>query len=384
MRATWKNCFRIGISVFIVFLCIYYWPAAAGACVKIAHTLSPLFVGFATAYVLNVIMSAYEKIYFPRFADKRWVARTRRPICIVASVLTLVAIVAAVVAIVAPELVDCVELLVSSVPSVMSKIGSSEWVQRIFSDDLIQKLESFDWMSYIQKFVDLLTSTLGGAIGVVISAVGSVFSAVATGFVGLIFSVYMLSGKEKLISQCQRTARAFLPRGFIAKLAYMLSVLNDCFKKYIVGQVTEALILGTLCTLGMAIFRFPFAAMIGTLVGFTALIPIAGAYIGAIVGALMILTVSPLKALLFIVFILVLQQLEGNLIYPRVVGNSIGMPGIWVLAAVTVGGGIAGILGMIVGVPLAAAAYRIIGENVRKKERADCDGQGGEQSGTSL
>ena len=148
----------------------------------------------------------------------------------------------------------------------------------------------------------------------------------------------------------------------------MLKVLNDCFHRYVVGQCVEAVIIGVLCMIGMFIFRFPYATMIGTLVGFTALVPIAGAYIGAVVGAFMILTVSPLQAVLFVVYLTVLQQLEGNLIYPRVVGTSLGLPGMWVLAAVTVGGGLYGILGMLIGVPLAAAAYRLLKEDVSRRE----------------
>ena len=150
---------------------------------------------------------------------------------------------------------------------------------------------------------------------------------------------------------------------------YGLSVLNDSFRKYIVGQCTEALILGVLCFAGMVVLRFPYAGMIGTLIGFTALIPIAGAYIGAGVGAIMILTVSPLKSVLFLVFIVVLQQLEGNLIYPRVVGKSIGLPALWVLAAVTIGGKLWGIVGMMIGVPIVAAVYRLVCEDMERRER---------------
>ena len=139
--------------------------------------------------------------------------------------------------------------------------------------------------------------------------------------------------------------------------------------KFIVGQCAEALILGGLCMVGMTVFRFPYAMMIGTLIGFTALIPIAGAYIGAGVGAVMILTQSPVKALLFLVFIVVLQQLEGNLIYPKVVGNSIGLPALWVLAAITVGGSLIGITGMLLGVPLAAALYRLLREDLQHREK---------------
>ena len=148
---------------------------------------------------------------------------------------------------------------------------------------------------------------------------------------------------------------------------HTLQVIKESFESFIVGQCKEAVILGVLCTLGMWIFRFPYASMIGALIGFTALIPVAGAYIGAAVGAVMILTESPFKALLFIVFIVVLQQLEGNLIYPKVVGESIGLPGLWVLAAVTIGGGVMGIPGMLIGVPLVAAIYKLVGEDMDER-----------------
>jgi len=144
-------------------------------------------------------------------------------------------------------------------------------------------------------------------------------------------------------------------------------VLNETFHKFIVGQCTEAVILGVLCTLGMLIFRLPYATMIGALVAFTSLIPIAGAYIGAGVGAFMIMTVSPMSALGFLIFLVILQQIEGNIIYPKVVGTSIGLPGLWVLASITVGGGLAGITGMLLGVPLTAALYRVLRERLRKE-----------------
>ena len=158
--------------------------------------------------------------------------------------------------------------------------------------------------------------------------------------------------------------RAYLPKRFAGKLLYVLREMNGSFHSYIVGQCMEAVILGGLCTGGMLLLRLPYAAMIGCLVGFTALIPIAGAYIGAIVGAFMIFTVSPVKAIIFIAYLVILQQLEGNLIYPRVVGSSIGLPGVWVLAAVTIGGGVMGVSGMLLGVPIAATVYQLLKNDV--------------------
>jgi predicted PurR-regulated permease PerM len=200
---------------------------------------------------------------------------------------------------------------------------------------------------------EMLTSVIGGLI---------------TAFISVIFAVYLLAGKDKMIRQIHRMMKQYITEKHRERIYYVARVFNESFRKYIIGQCTEAVILGVLCVIGMLIFKLPYATMIGTLIGFTALIPIAGAWIGAAVGAFMILTVSPMKALIFLVFILVLQQLEGNLIYPKVVGTSIGLPAFWVLVAVTVGGGLFGVTGMLFGVPLAASLYRIIRHDLRKRE----------------
>ena len=201
-------------------------------------------------------------------------------------------------------------------------------------------------------------------MGAVISTVSSVFSALVTGLLALIFSMYILLEQEDLKRQFGKLLSRYLHPKWMGRFFYVLHTVDDCFHRYIVGQCLEAVIIGVLCALGMGLLRLPYATMVGALVGFTALIPVAGAYIGAGVGAFMIFTVAPIKAVIFLVFLVILQQLEGNLIYPKVVGSSLGLPGIWVLAAVTVGGGIMGIGGMLLGVPLAAAAYRILRDEV--------------------
>ena len=223
-------------------------------------------------------------------------------------------------------------------------------------------------MSYIEKIVGTLGSGIGNAVSAVVTLLTSTVSIIVIIFISLIFSIYMLIDKEKLFNQSKRFTRSYLSGKHFDKISHVASVVNDSFRRYIVGQFAEAIILGVLCSIGMMIFKFPYAGMIGTLIGFTALIPVAGAYIGAGVGAVMILTVSPIKALLFLLFILILQQLEGNLIYPKVVGNSLGLPALWVLAAVTVGGGLMGVLGMLLGVPIAAAIYQLIREDLHKRE----------------
>lgn len=223
-------------------------------------------------------------------------------------------------------------------------------------------------MSLMKKFGSVLLNGVGGAMNAVVSVTSSMVGGVISLFMSLIFAIYILLGKERLGSQIHRTMLRFLGEVRCGKVESVLSVIDDCMHSYIVGQCVEAVILGSLCAVGMMLLRLPYALMIGALVGVSALIPIAGAYIGAAVGAVMIFSVSPMQAVVFLVFLVVLQQIEGNLIYPRTVGSSLGLPGIWVLAAVTVGGGVMGVLGMILFVPLTAAAYRLLGKYVRSGE----------------
>lgn len=364
----WKTCFRVGASMFVLFLCYTYRKTAAAFLAKLLSAATPLFIGLAIAYVLNILMSFYERHYFTSHAEKKVIQQSRRPVCMVASFLTLCLIFLLVIRLVIPELVSCVQLLVAEIPPAIEKLLASGWIQELFPENFLDKYENVDWAGLMEKALQLLRSGIGSATGAVVNAVSSAVSAVVTAFISIIFAIYMMSGRDDLQRQAKKLMKRYLPEKWEKRIGHWLSVLNDCFHRYIVGQCTEAVILGGLCIVGMLICQFPYAAMIGTLIGFTALIPVAGAYIGAGVGAIMILTQSPLKAVLFLVFIVVLQQLEGNLIYPKVVGKSIGLPAIWVLAAVTIGGSLMGILGMLLGVPLAAALYRLIREDVNRTE----------------
>ena len=203
-------------------------------------------------------------------------------------------------------------------------------------------------------------------MGTAVGTISSVFGGIVTLLIAFIFAIYILSGKEKIGRQYHKLMKRYGKPGVVEKINHVLSTMNDCFRKYIIGQCTEAVILGGLCTVGMLLLGLPYATMTGAVIALTALIPVAGAYIGGEIGAFMIFTVSPVKAIIFIVFLVILQQIEGNIIYPRVVGSSIGLPGIWVLAAVTIGGGVMEIGGMLLGVPHAATVYRLLGEDVNR------------------
>ena len=247
-------------------------------------------------------------------------------------------------------------------------VKDSEFIATIVPEDITSALAENDWEAKLAQLVSVLMEGVGGAAQMAISAVSSVISIVMELVIGFIFAIYLLSGKEMLGSQFSRLMNRYLKPSLVGRIRYVLATFDGCFHRFIVGQCTEAVILGVLCMLGMMLFRLPYAVMVGALIGFTALIPVAGAYIGGAVGAFMIFTVSPVKAVIFLVFLCILQQLEGNLIYPKVVGTSIGLPGIWVLAAVTIGGSVMGIAGMLIGVPAAAAVYQLLRNDVRKAE----------------
>ena len=357
-----------GVMLLVLYLVIRYWSFVETAVLTFLTAASPLIIGGAVAYLLGILMSRYERWWFPK-TKKKFLIRSRRAFCLVFAILTLLAIVVLVVLLVIPQLWDAIALLLAELPGAMQKVLAFAESLEILPEDILAMLESIDWKSQITGIFKTLFTGVGSVVNVAVSVVTAVFSSVFNGLLAVIFALYLLLGKEKLKSQGDRLLVRYMKPAITKKLEYLLTVLDDCFHKFIVGQCLEAVILGVLCTLGMLIFRFPYATMVGALVAFTALIPVAGAYIGAGVGAFMILTVSPVKALLFLVYIIILQQLEGNIIYPRVVGSSIGLPGIWVLAAVTVGGGVAGIPGMLLGVPLAAAAYRLIREDVARGPR---------------
>ncbi|MBQ3258323.1 MAG: AI-2E family transporter [Oscillospiraceae bacterium] len=373
MNISRTSCVRLVITVLAAFLCIRYWSVAESA-VRIAFAAAyPLIVGGVIAYILNILMSFYERVL--PVSGNAAAAKLRRPGCMLLAFVTLLLVVVLLFRMILPELINCLMLIIEKLPGALRTAYT--WMDENFNvsayltdQNIINTLENLDVQETVKKVVNVLMSGVGGAMGSIISGVSGVVSAVATAFIALVFSVYLLLGKETLGGQVTRLVKTYLGEAALGRLLYVSRTVDTCFHSFIVGQCLEAVILGVLCILGMTIFRFPYAMMIGCLVGFTALIPIAGAYIGAAVGAFMIFTVNPLQALLFVVFLVVLQQLEGNLIYPKVVGASIGLPGIYVLAAITIGGGVMGIFGMLLGVPVTAALYRLVKDNMAAREAA--------------
>ena len=226
----------------------------------------------------------------------------------------------------------------------------------------------FDWESISTELFDFVKTGATDLLSYVTTMVGVVFSSVVEIIVAIIFALYILLRKDRLRDDIKRTKNVYLKENINKKLTRIYHITNKTFKNFFVGQFVEAIILGVLCMIGMTILGIPYAAMTGAVIGVTALVPIVGAYVGAAIGAFVICTVDPMKALIFLIFLVILQQFEGNVIYPKVVGTSIGLPGIWVLAAVTIGGGLFGIPGMLIGVPTFATVYKIYHENLRERE----------------
>ena len=328
----------------------------------------PLILGAIMAYAINIIMKKMEDYWYPDSESKR-VIRAKRPVCLFLSIFMMFALIYFIIRLVLPELINAFVVIGQEIPVYFSRVQG--WIVdhgELFPE-IAKEFGSLEvnWQELSQKVIGYATSGVSSMLNSAVSILTSVMGSIVNVAIALFFAIYILLNKEKLQRQFRMIEKAYLKEKASYRMNLFLNTAHDCFTSFITGQCTEAVILGLLCTVGMFIFGFPYAPMVGTLIGATALIPIVGAYIGAIVGAFMIFTVSPMKTIGFLLFILVLQQVEGNIIYPKVVGSSIGLPGMWVLASVTLGGGIAGIPGMLLGVPLAATAYHLLSYDVKER-----------------
>lgn len=328
----------------------------------------PLILGAILAYAINIIMKKLETKWYPDSENER-IKRAKRPICLFMSIFLMFALIFLIVRLVVPELLDAFVVIGQEIPVYFKKIQL--WIVNhgeLFPE-IAQEIGALEvnWQEISQKLITYATSGVSTMLNSAMSIIGQLIRSVVNLAIALVFAIYILLNKERLMGQFRMIENAYLNDKVSYRMNLFLDTAHKCFTSFISGQCVEAIILGLLCTVGMFIFGFPYAPMVGTLIGATALIPIVGAYIGAVVGAFMIFTVAPMKTLGFLLFILILQQVEGNVIYPKVVGSSIGLPGMWVLSAVTIGGGLAGIPGMLLGVPLAATAYHLFSFDVRER-----------------
>lgn len=357
----------VALLALAVCIAVRNFSVISGLFRKSFTALVPLLTGCIIAYIFNIIMTFYEKHYFPK-KNSRLVKRSRRPVCVGLAFASAALIIILVTNIVYPELVKAVKLIANEIPPFFSEV--QEFAKTTFKEypeiqDLIKSIEP-DIMGITEK----IGSGAYDVFDSLISIIGSTVSIVTNTVIAIIFALYLLLRKDKLHKDIVRFQRAYMSETITRRINHICEIAHDTFQNFFVGQFIEALIIGLLCFIGMTILRLPYSAMAGTIVGVTALIPIVGALIGAVISAFMIFTVNPMQALIFIIFLVILQQVEGNLIYPKVVGTSVGLPGIWVLAAVTVGGSLFGILGMLLGVPIAATVYKLVFEILERRERA--------------
>ena len=348
--------------------------------------ISPFLAGGAMAFVLNIPMRAYEEKLFRRWRGKS-AAKCKRPLCLVLSIVSVSVVIAIVVGTVVPQVVATASEVGKKIPAFTERVV--EGLDRLVRDypELTRRIDELElteinWDSMLGGIIDFLKNGAGDVLNSTFSVATGIISGIVNMVISFIFALYVLAQKERLEDQGRRILWAYLPETVSAKILEVCSLLYKNFSSFITGQCLEAVILGTMFVVTMSLFRMPYALMVGVLIAFTALIPIVGGFIGCAVGAFLILIDNPLQALWFVILFLVLQQIEGNLIYPKVVGNSVGLPAIWVLTAVSVGGSLFGISGMLFFIPLTSSCYALLRESVNDRNaRRRMPGAVGKENG---
>lgn len=355
----------------IILIALWNYKMIFDAIVFILGIVLPFLVGGAIAFVLNVPMSFFEeKIFYNRhLKDKKIANRLARPVSLVLTIAVLIGVVVLVMFVVIPELTKTILSLGKTIQAFAPE--AQRFLEELFTDNS----EVRAWLDSLNLDVDQIMNSAvsffqngaGNVLNSTVSAIGSIVSGVTTFVIAFVFACYVLLQKEKLRVQVQKVLYAFLPDKRVEGVMEVCSLTSKTFSSFLAGQCVEALILGTMFFVVMSIINMPYALLVGVLIAFTALIPIFGAFIGCIVGAFLILMVDPLQALIFVIMFLVLQQIEGNFIYPKVVGSSVGLPSIWVLAAVTVGGSLMGVVGMLIFIPIVSVIYTLFRSSVYKR-----------------
>lgn len=368
MKFEKKQVYYVVFAFIICYAIQAYWHSGAALVYTIYQASIPFMIGAGIAYIVNIVMSAYESLY-DRFLTHPILQKIKRSITMILAYLTFIFVIFWLFSIVLPDLIVSINSLLR-----IDTSGFSHFIKEISDNSVIKEsLNYFGSLSditttlsdYSRQFLNQVLSVLTG----VLTSVSTIASTVLNIFVSLVFSIYILASKEELGRQFNVLMDTYISK-YADGIRYVFGILHLRFHGFFVGQTIEAVILGTLTTLGMFLLDFPYAATIGILVAFFSLIPIVGAYIGATIGFILIATHSVSQAFFFLIYLVILQQFEGNVIYPRVVGGSIGLPGMWVLMAITIGGALWGVLGMIVAVPIAASLYQMIKDNVAKRQQA--------------
>lgn len=355
----------------VIIVCLWKYETVLDILFFVLNILTPFILGGAIAFVLNVPMNFVQRHLFDeeRIKKSKVLQKMARPVSMILVLIAVFGIVAIVMFILIPQLGETFANLGRSIQAFIPQI--QEWASRLFNDnkeimDMVNNLE-FDWNKIMDTGINFFKNGAGSVVNSTITAAKSIVSGLTTFFIAFVFAIYILLQKEKLGVQAKKVLFAFVRRGRAEATVEVLSLTYNTFSSFLTGQCVEAVILGSMFAVSMTILKLPYALLVGVLIAFTALIPIFGAFVGCGVGAFLIFMVDPMKALIFVVLFLVLQQIEGNLIYPHVVGNSVGLPSIWVLAAVSIGGSLMGVVGMLIFIPIVSVVYALFREIVYLK-----------------
>ena len=355
----------IVIATIIVYAIVRYFGTVESYIVKVTDTLMPFVAGAMMAYIINILMDSYEDLLLKKFHNKKII----RTLSIVLSIFTFVLVIGLLLGLIIPQLVKIMFSIMYTNPGdikkIIESIGKNNIVDKI-ADIMNIDINNIDISGYVTKLIHSVMSSVGNILMGVISKISGFFNTVISVFMAVVFAIYILVDKERIALQGDKLLRAFLPSKRDTVID-VLNIFNKSFRNYFISQVKEAIILGVLLYIVMLIARLPYASSISILVGVTALIPVIGAYAGLFIGALMIITKSFSSMLIFIIVHTVVQQFENNIIYPRVVGSSVGLPSMWVIVAVALGGSLFGIFGVFVAVPVAASLYFILKRETLKR-----------------
>lgn len=326
--------------------------------------LTPLFIGIAIAFILNRPYCFFLK-YFKKWSKHKKSSKLPRILALITVYLAFFGVIGAIIAFIIPQLGDSVAMLYSNIDNYSATLN--RWINQAAEYLKFQEIDFTTIQKYLQDIITGAGNVISYLFPQIFSFTANVIQSLVNGIMGFILSIYILGDKEHILSQIKKLAFAYLPVKAASRLKEIAGITSDVFTRFISGQATEAVILGVLCFIGMTIFKFEYALLSSTIIAVTSFIPIIGSIIGCIPAVFILLMIDPIKALWFIVFIVILQQIEGNLIYPKVLGDSIGLPPLWVFLAIIIGGGLGGVLGMILGVPTASVLYKLLTVDANKK-----------------
>ncbi|MBE6464904.1 MAG: AI-2E family transporter [Eggerthellaceae bacterium] len=357
---TWKTCARLGATALIVYLCIRYWGGIESFLAILLNGVTAILAGIIIAYVVNIPMRFFERVLPGETGD----GTRNRVFSLLLAIVCIVIVALFVILLIVPALVDAVITLAHDLPGIINTIVSSDFVKTVLPASILDKVSGIDW----GQIVGSIATWLQSGITSILPGIASFLGVAAAWIVGILFAFWYLAEKDKLSTQCHRMVRSYLSPALDEKMTRLLGIIDDRFHRFIVAQSLEALIFGTIITVVALLLGLPYATMLGVLIGVMSLIPMYGAYIGAIFGAFIILATSWQQALVFLIAFIVVAQVESNFVYNRVVGRRVGLTGMWPFIGVTLGTVLFGIPGAFVGVPIMSVIFQIVHEDLTKRE----------------